>query len=91
MGATGSGLLLPTSSHICSNVQMANLAGPCLDAATAQGLLSDGSDEGSLTAPVARLTISLPRSLYRQFRLHALEMDTTMSALVARLVREELD
>lgn len=39
---------------------------------------------------MARLTISLPRTLYREFRLHALEMDTTMSALVARLIREEL-
>ena len=39
---------------------------------------------------MARLTISLPRSLYRQIRLHALEQDTTLSALLARLIREEL-
>jgi hypothetical protein len=76
---------------MCSIVQMANLAGPCLEGAIDQGLSPDGADEGSTRAPVARLTISLPRSLYRQFRLHALELDATMSALVTRLVREEMD
>lgn len=38
----------------------------------------------------ARLNVSLPRSLYRGFRLHALDQDTTLSALVARLIRKEL-
>jgi hypothetical protein len=38
----------------------------------------------------ARLNVSLPRSLYRSFRLHALDQDTTLSALVARLIRKEL-
>ena len=39
----------------------------------------------------ARITVSLPRSLCRQFRLHALDQDTTLSALMARLIRQELD
>jgi hypothetical protein len=39
---------------------------------------------------MARITVSLPRSLCRQFRLHALEQDTTLSALMARLIRQEL-
>jgi hypothetical protein len=42
------------------------------------------------TEPLARITVSLPRSLCRQFRLHALDQDTTLSALVARLIRQEL-
>ena len=40
--------------------------------------------------PMARITVSLPRSLCRQFRLHALDQDTTLSALMARLIRQEL-
>ena len=39
---------------------------------------------------MARITVSLPRSLCRQFRLHALDQDTTLSALMARLIRQEL-
>ena len=39
---------------------------------------------------MARITVSLPRSLCRQFRLYALEQDTTLSALMARLIRQEL-
>ena len=39
---------------------------------------------------MARISVSLPRSLYRQFRLHALEQDTTLSALMIRLIRQEL-
>ena len=39
----------------------------------------------------ARLNVSLPRNLYRSFRLHALEQDTTLSALIARLIRKELE
>lgn len=39
---------------------------------------------------MARLTISLPRSLYRDIRLHALDLDTTLSALLVRLIRQEL-
>lgn len=41
--------------------------------------------------PLARITVSLPRSLSRQFRLHALDQNTTLSALLARLIRQELD
>lgn len=39
---------------------------------------------------MARITVSLPRSLCRQFRLHALEQDITLSALMARLIHQEL-
>lgn len=39
---------------------------------------------------MARISVSLPRSLHRQFRLHALEQDTTLSALMIRLIRQEL-
>jgi hypothetical protein len=35
--------------------------------------------------------VSLPRSLYRQFRLHALDQDITLSALMARLIRQEIN
>lgn len=39
---------------------------------------------------MARISVSLPRNLYRQFRLHALEQDTTLSALMAKLIRDEI-
>ena len=39
---------------------------------------------------MARISVSLPRNLYRQFRLHAHEQDTTLSALMARLIRQEI-
>lgn len=39
---------------------------------------------------MARISVSLPRGLYRQFRLHALENDTTLSALMTRLIRQEI-
>lgn len=48
----------------------------------------ESSEESS--DPMARITVSLPRSLCRQFRLHALDQDTTLSALMARLIRQEL-
>ena len=38
----------------------------------------------------ARLSVTIPRTLYRQIRLLALDQDTTLSALVARLIRKEL-
>jgi hypothetical protein len=47
--------------------------------------------ESTSSESMARLSVSLPRSLYRQFRLHALEQDTTLSALIARLIRRELN
>jgi hypothetical protein len=51
-----------------------------------------GALDFSSSAPesVARLSVSLPRHLYRQVRLHALDQDTTLSALLARLIRKEL-
>lgn len=44
-----------------------------------------GSEE-----PLARISVSLPRTLYRQIRLRALDQDTTLTALIVRLIREEL-
>ena len=55
-----------------------------------QGLDDGMSLESTSSEPMARLSVSLPRSLCRQFRLHALEQDTTLSALMARLIRQEL-
>lgn len=39
---------------------------------------------------LARLSVSLPRSLYRQVKLLALDQDTTLSALLTGLIRKEL-
>ena len=39
---------------------------------------------------MARMTLTLPRSLCRQVRLHALEQDTTLTSLLVRLIRTEL-
>ena len=50
---------------------------------------SDGFDPLDVEA-MARISVSLPRSLHRQFRLHALEQDTTLSALMVRLIRQEI-
>lgn len=56
--------------------------------------LNGSSDEAGLDGPgaepMARISVNLPRSLYRQFRLHALDQDTTLSALVTRLIRQEI-
>jgi hypothetical protein len=53
---------------------------------------NDGFDcDPSHSESLARISVSLPRTLYRQFRLHALEQDTTMSALLARLIRHEVN
>lgn len=50
----------------------------------------ESPESSESTEPLARITVSLPRSLCRQFRLHALDQDTTLSALMARLIRQEL-
>ena len=50
----------------------------------------EGPESSESLDPLARITISLPRNLCRQFRLHALDQGTTLSALVARLIRQEL-
>jgi|688.fasta_scaffold1364102_2 hypothetical protein len=39
---------------------------------------------------LTRLNVCVPRGLYRQFRLHALEQGTTVAALVTRMIRQEL-
>ena len=56
------------------------------------GQCPDGGNthESSSSESMGRLSVSLPRSLYRQFRLHAIDQDTTLSALMARLIRQEL-
>jgi hypothetical protein len=56
------------------------------DPSARPGMVSESADAEIL----ARLSVSLPRSLYRQLRLHVLEQDTTLSALLARLIRKEL-
>lgn len=40
--------------------------------------------------PLARISVSLPRNLYRQIRLRALDQDNTLTSLIVRLIREEL-
>ena len=70
---------------------MASSTGPCMTAATTSDLLIDADPQEQSDQAVARLTVTLPRNLYRQFRLHALDQDTTLSAMMARLIREELD
>ena len=51
----------------------------------------DAELEQPSVEPIARVSVSLPRSLYRQFRLHALDQDITLSALMARLIRQEIN
>jgi hypothetical protein len=55
-----------------------------------QAMNDESGFEPSGIEPLARISVSLPRSLYRQFRLHALDQDTTLSALMARLIRQEI-
>ena len=55
------------------------------------GGLDDGADLEPGMESTARISVTVPRSLYRKFRLHALEQDTTLSALVARLIRQEIN
>jgi hypothetical protein len=38
----------------------------------------------------ARLSISLPKSLYRQFKIHAHEKDSTLSALIIQMIKAEI-
>jgi len=57
-----------------------------------QDVVNEDADlEQPSVEPIARVSVSLPRSLYRQFRLHALDQDTTLSALMARLIRQEIN
>ncbi len=58
---------------------------------TSLGINTDAIESETYGAePMARISVSLPRNLYRQFRLHAHEQDTTLSALMARLIRQEI-
>ena len=63
------------------------------DPATAPAADADDhrSEHHSAAEATARLSVTLPRTLYRRFRLHALEQDLTVSALIARMIRAELD
>jgi hypothetical protein len=57
-----------------------------------QDVVNEDADlEQPSVEPIARVSVSLPRSLYRQFRLLALDQDTTLSALMARLIRQEIN
>lgn len=62
----------------------------------ASGSLADDHNEASASPgppkgePLARLSVSVPRSLYRQIRLLAHDQDSTLTALIVRLIREEL-
>jgi len=69
---------------------MATSTGSCVSPSTDPDLLPDRDPQEQSDQAVARLTVTLPRNLYRQFRLHALDQDTTLSAMMARLIREEL-
>jgi len=60
------------------------------DASSHEASARESSVRDTSPPSMARLTISLPRSLYRDIRLHALDLDTTLSALLVRLIREEL-
>ncbi|MCP9902427.1 hypothetical protein KBZ12_17755 [Cyanobium sp. Cruz CV13-4-11] len=51
---------------------------------------SESAESAVAPEPMSRITVSLPRSLCRQFRLHAFDQDTTLSSLMARLIRQEL-
>lgn len=42
-------------------------------------------------ADTARLSVCISRTLYRRFRLLALEQDTTLSALMTELIRKEVE
>jgi len=48
------------------------------------------SDEAGAEEPLARISVSVPRTLYRQIRLRAFDQDNTLTALIVRLIREEL-
>lgn len=69
---------------------MRSSSGPSLDGAS--DAHRDFALDPASPSPeaVARVSVSLPRSLYRQLRLHALDQDTTLSALLARLIHKEL-
>lgn len=50
--------------------------------------LGNGSSE--LTADQARLSVLLPKGLYRQIKLRAHDQDMTISAWLIKLIRAEL-
>ena len=90
ISASGRLSLHAESIQMRSNGLMTTAIRPCFDPPVDPIVHPGGSNQSQELDAMARLTISLPRSLYRQIRLHALEQDTTLSALLARLIREEL-
>lgn len=38
----------------------------------------------------ARLSINLPKSLYKQLKIHAHDKESTLSALIIQLIRAEI-
>ena len=69
---------------------MRSSSGPSLDGCSDVNVARASECASPGPEAVARLSVSLPRSLYRQVRLHALDQDTTLSALLVRLIRKEL-
>lgn len=61
-----------------------------LDQGLERPLQADDARSSQLDDSMARLTVSLPRTLCRRARLHALDQDITISALLTRLIRTEL-
>jgi hypothetical protein len=48
------------------------------------------STRNSTVPDQARLSVSLPRNLYRRFKLRALEKDSTLSSLIIEMIKEEI-
>jgi predicted DNA-binding ribbon-helix-helix protein len=47
--------------------------------------------ERSHSAELARLSVAVPKSLYKRLKLVAHDRDMTVSALVLQLIRSEID
>ena len=53
----------------------------------------DSKEDVGLSSPTdpARLSVSIPRGLYKRFKMHALNKNTTISALIIELIKRELE
>jgi hypothetical protein len=52
--------------------------------------LEDGNGRAEHTADQARLSVLLPKGLYKQIKLKAHDQDMTLSAWLIKLIRSEL-
>jgi hypothetical protein len=50
-----------------------------------------GVDSPNAGGHIVRLSVALPRDLHRRVRIYAIEKDTTITALIAQLIRKELE